>query len=398
VAKTLIINQYESTRVPFLRGILTRSLQDAGLTFEDAYRLASSIRDDLSDVSEVSSKDLRAIVVARLQDGYPTAVAESYESSPVPPATILIVNEDGQTTPFSRGQLRQSIESAGFSATDAAATTSRVYESLLKDGVRELDSGRLAHLAYQYLRQDHGKSLAQRYVVWTEFRRSGRPLLLLIGGTVGCGKSTIAAEISHRLDIVRTQSTDMLREVMRMMIPERLMPILHTSSFKAWQALPFVGDDTPHDRLLTEGFQSQAELLVVPCEAVLNRALNERVSMILEGVHVRPALLQHIRAGTDAIVICIMLAVMSPKALRRRLKGRSSVAVQRRAERYLKHFEAIWQIQSFLLSEADQHDVPIVANDARAKASQQVMATINEAMSREFSGSPAEVFGPRKPA
>ena len=32
-------------------------------------------------------------------------------------------------------------------------------------------------------------------------------------------RSTISAEIAHRLDIVRTQSTDMLREVMRLMFP-----------------------------------------------------------------------------------------------------------------------------------------------------------------------------------
>ena len=43
VAKTLIVNRYENTRVPFLRGILIRSLQDAGLDFDDAFGLASSV-------------------------------------------------------------------------------------------------------------------------------------------------------------------------------------------------------------------------------------------------------------------------------------------------------------------------------------------------------------------
>jgi 2-phosphoglycerate kinase len=91
-----------------------------------------------------------------------------------------------------------------------------------------------------------------------------------------------------------------------------------------------------------------------------------------------------------------MLAVLKPRELRRRLKGRGAHAVQRRAERYLKHFDAIWQLQSFLLSEADQFDVPIVSNEKKSQASQELMAIINQELTRQFSGSPSEVFGPNQ--
>ena len=57
--KTIVVNQKENTRVPFLRGILTRSLLDTGLAFEDAFRVATRIRDELADSSEISSQDLR---------------------------------------------------------------------------------------------------------------------------------------------------------------------------------------------------------------------------------------------------------------------------------------------------------------------------------------------------
>ena len=171
------------------------------------------------------------------------------------------------------------------------------------------------------------------------------------------------------------------------------MPVLHTSSFDAWKMLPFVADDELTDQLLAEGYQSQAELLAVATDAVVNRAMNERVSMILEGVHVQPTLLSHVPSDTDAIVIGVMLAVLSPKELRRRIRGRSSQAVQRRATRYLKNFDSIWRLQSFLLSEADQYDIPIVANIRKDEVTRQVMASINQELSRQFSASPDEVFG-----
>ncbi len=47
MAKTLIIDADNKNRVPFLRGILTRSLSGAGLPFETAYALASDIRQEL---------------------------------------------------------------------------------------------------------------------------------------------------------------------------------------------------------------------------------------------------------------------------------------------------------------------------------------------------------------
>jgi len=104
---------------------------------------------------------------------------------------------------------------------------------LTAPGISYIATRELDDLAYRCLQQEVGKKAAKRYLVCTEFQNSGRPLALLIGGTVAAGKSTIATEIAHLLEIVRIQSTDMLREVMRMMVPKRLMPVLHTSSFNA---------------------------------------------------------------------------------------------------------------------------------------------------------------------
>ncbi|MES9968340.1 MAG: hypothetical protein ABW074_13815, partial [Sedimenticola sp.] len=238
-----------------------------------------------------------------------------------------------------------------------------------------------------------GESKAKRYLVWREFIHSGRPLLLLFGGTTGCGKSTIATEIAHRLGIVRTQSTDMLREVMRMMIPERLMPVIHTSSFFAWTALPAPGDiENDPEGVIAEGYLSQAESLSVPCEAVIQRALRERVSMILEGVHVHPALMERMPLDTDAIVVPVMLAVLKEKQLRRRLRGRLDMAPGRAAEAHLEHFDAIWRLQSFLLSEADRAGIPIIHNDGKEATIQQCVETIMDALSGHFFTSPDLVF------
>ena len=65
------------------------------------------------------------------------------------------------------------------------------------------------------------------------------PLVILIGGATGVGKSTIATQLAHRLGIVRVVATDAaIREVMRAMLSAELMPALHVSSFQADRAAP----------------------------------------------------------------------------------------------------------------------------------------------------------------
>ncbi|MBT8135531.1 MAG: AAA family ATPase [Gammaproteobacteria bacterium] len=394
MAKAHIVDTKDQARVPFLRGILTRSLRDAGLTFEEAYDIASVMRDRLGD-AEISSDQLRIQVAELLRKRYDTSVVERYLARRKrAPATILVESGDGLVTPFSRGRHMQFLEASGLTVRQAEPVTARVYEHLLRKGVTKIPTCRLSHLTYLALKKSLGNKAAKRYLVWFQFAHSGQPLLILIGGTVGCGKSTLATALAHKLDVVRIQSTDMLREVMRMMVPERMLPVLHTSSFNAWRKLPFADvRQADPEVLIADGYQSQAELLAVAGEAVLNRARKERVALILEGVHIQPAFAESLRDVDDAIIVPLVLAVLKQKELRKRIKGRGTQAPRRRARRYLREFDSIWRLQSFLLSEADRCDVPIVSNIDKEKATHEVVRVVIDRLTGVFHGKPRQVFG-----
>ncbi len=381
------------SNAPFLRGILTHSLQDAGLTFDDAYAVASSIRDDLSEAGEVTKEDLRKIVIERLLDDFGEDVAQRYRSPQPATGTILVRDADENLTAFSREQQRRHLESSGLSYEDSMTITQRVYQHLLRREIGEISAGRLGLLIYRLLKRRRGVKAATRYLLLSDHLLARRPLLLLIGGAPGSGKSAIATKLAHRLEIDRTQSTDMLREVMRMMLPERLLPVLHASSFSAWWALPGKNESGyGPDTMLAAGFQAQTELVSVPCEAVVRRSLTENTSLILEGVHVEPTLLAKLPKPGDAVIVPIMLAVLSQSQLRARLARRGEQCDQRSADRYLDNFEAIWNLQGYLLSEADRWNWPIVRNHEPGQALQDCMKTILDHMALDFDRAPREVF------
>jgi 2-phosphoglycerate kinase len=312
----------------------------------------------------------------------------------VAPSRIIVRSPNGDTSAFSRGRLIRYMQSSGVRLDDAERITSLLYEQLLSAGTVSISSNDLAFVTWLCLKEELDEQSARQYLTWAEYQRSNRPLLLLICGAVGSGKSSITTEIAHRLDIVRTQSTDMLREVMRTMIPKKLLPVLHCSSFDAWNTIP-VQDKKKRskDLLIADGYRSQAELLSVACEAVLHRAIRENSPIILEGVHAYPELVGKMPAKSDAIVVHVTLAVMRKQELRGRLRGRGANEPLRQARRYLNKFDSIWRLQSFLVSEAERNDTPVIPNDDKEAAIYQIIGVVSAELARHFNGSAEEVFG-----
>ncbi len=121
MAKITVIDSREQTQAPFLRGILTRSLQDAGLAFPEAYQLASTIRQEFGDSTEITTDQLRSAVLRHLHNtDAAEQVLQRYRRAPFSPAPILVRDTGGHVTPFSRAYQQRALETCGLPAEQAA--------------------------------------------------------------------------------------------------------------------------------------------------------------------------------------------------------------------------------------------------------------------------------------
>jgi 2-phosphoglycerate kinase len=200
-----------------------------------------------------------------------------------------------------------------------------------------------------------------------------RPLVILIGGATGTGKSTVATEIAYKLGITRLTSTDSIRQTLRAFFSHEFMPTIHYSSFSAGDAIPDADDP------LVAGFLEQSRTVLVGVNASIERALQEGWSIIFEGVHLGPGLLPTRMEG--ALVCPFVLTIEDEDEHARHFFSRNAGS-ERPLASYLDHFADIRRLQTFVVGRAEREGIPVIENVSAEQASAQVIDLVRSAAAR----------------
>jgi 2-phosphoglycerate kinase len=275
-----------------------------------------------------------------------------------------IVVSDRAGLPYSKGLMASSIMATGLAPFRAYEVAERIESELLDAGRNEITREELRDLAMKVIAEVVGQRYADTYGNWQSVEELDLPLIILIGGTTGVGKSTIATQLAARLGITRIISTDAIREVMRAMFSERLMPTLHTSSFEAHEAVrgPLPRSADP----VIIGFEEQVRAVAVAVEALIERSVLEGTDLILEGAHLVPGFIQSPPWSPPwedkAVVVPILITVDDEDVHRSHFFLRGTETGQRNVDRYLKSFDNIRKVQKYIRGLAVQHDTPVFSS------------------------------------
>jgi len=260
--------------------------------------------------------------------------------------------------PWSKGLMSRALAATGLSPTRAYELARRADADLLARGTDRLELDQLAELAEEVLGAPQAQRTMRRLRRLQSLRELDMPIVLLVGGGTGTGKSTVATEIAHRLGITRVTSTDFIRQTMRALFSRELMPTVHYSSFDAELALTKAEEEEAGDPALL-GFLDQARNVLVGVEAAVERALAEGWSMVLEGVHLVPGMVRAERG--DALFVHVVLRVEDEELHRARFWVRDvSSDGLRPLERYLERLPEIRSIQDAIIDRAGRYDVAVI--------------------------------------
>ena len=268
----------------------------------------------------------------------------------------------GDELPFSKGLMARALVVTGLDPERAYLIARLADRDLAQSGAASLDLDRLGELAAEVIGDEEAARTVRRLRRLDALARLDEPLLLLVGGATGTGKSTIATEAAHRLGITRVTSTDFIRQTMRAFFSEEFMPSVHYSSFEARLALTRAEEEESGDAAIL-GFLDQTRNVLVGVHAALERAATERWSTVLEGVHLVPGMVGTAYPG--AFVVQCVVAIEDESLHRSHFWVRDHATEGLRAlEKYLDALPQIREIQQYLIERARRYDVPVIVNDS----------------------------------
>lgn len=360
----IVLERRTGEDAPFSRRTLIASLEKLGLGFKEAWALAQQVEQGIraEGLERIGEGELPQRVALALEARYGRETRVRYEATLDRPSDLLVVEPDGSTFPYSRGVLARSLTAIGLGQELSHHLAKRVEEALWRQGGRSVDRAHVRGLVQSLLREEAGEEFARRYGLMRSVRRPERPLVVLVGGTAGVGKSDLAAELAYRLGIVRVVSSDSIRQALRSLISPDLSPVLHESSYTAWLA-----ELLPHERersqpkfsRVVRGFQAQVMQLGTALRAVGQRNVTEATSVVIEGIHVVPSVSPGRIEG--ATTVELMLQVADEETHRARFARREGKTGHLRPkDPYLEHFPEIRMLQDYLVGRAHEAGVPVL--------------------------------------
>ena len=277
----------------------------------------------------------------------------------------------GDEAPWSKGLMARALVATGLSPTRAYELARRVDADLAQRGADVLELERLGELAAEVLGEQEAARTMRRVHHLQALHRLDLPILLLVGGATGTGKSTLATEAAHRLGITRVASTDFIRQTMRAFFSKEFMPSVHYSSFEAALALTKAEEEEAGDATVL-GFLDQTRNVLVGVEAAIDRALTEGWSMVLEGVHLVPGMVA--RERSDALVVQCVVAISDEELHRGHFWVRDTATEGVRSlDKYIEGLPEIRLIQDLILERAARFDVAVIENRSFDDAIGQIM-------------------------
>jgi 2-phosphoglycerate kinase len=275
-----------------------------------------------------------------------------------PRSTQILISDRDTGLPYSKGLMASQVMVTGLSPVRAYQVAEAVEERLRELGVPSISSAQLSELALEVLEEIAGERYARNFMRWREVEALDVPLVVLIGGTTGVGKSTIATQLATRLGIVRVVATDAIREVMRALFSLELMPTLHASSFEAGSVMR----EPPSRDAVVVGFREQTAAVAVGVQALVERAAMEGTHLIIEGAHVVPGFLELDAWRSRILAVPVIVTVEDEDVHRSHFAVRASDHTGRPSQRYLDRFEDIRRVQRYIKSQALSHGTPVIAN------------------------------------
>lgn len=220
---------------------------------------------------------------------------------------------------------------------------------------------------------------------------------ILLCGTSGTGKSTLASLLAARLGITTIVSTDSIRHLMRSFVDPREQPLLWASTYEAGAALALTDTHQASStnnqcpapdprRAAVQGYLAQAEAVMAHVDKLIAAAEARRDSVVIEGVHLSPLFAAQLMLQRPSVVPFLVHISNEAKHMERFAVRAKAMTLRPDGNRYVRHLRTIRDIQDHLCAAADRRAVPKVDNTNVDRSVATIHATVLGCLRKKASG------------
>ncbi|KAG6622159.1 P-loop containing nucleoside triphosphate hydrolase [Phytophthora cinnamomi] len=324
------------------------------------------------------------------------------------PMELLHVRRQGLRESFTRYRLQETLMLMGCRPKDAVTVTQEVFAVFAKHVAsdsngsvgasfgnnsdeecekqqQQLEQKKLpVALPWHLLHQCIYSSLARLdyvkphhlldFEVAKEITQRNQSFAVLLGGTSGTGKSTLASLLAARLRLTTVLPTDSVRHVLRSFTSKEENPCAFVSTYQAGDALSpkmvaaIQGDREDmsaarlHKKMVLKGYKMQSDLVLEKLDRVLTMFEERKQSLVVEGVHLNTDdLLTLVKKHPTCVPFVIYISNENKHRERFAVRARH-MTIDPQENKYIKHFDNIRIIQRHLCKHADRCLIPKIDN------------------------------------
>ena len=176
-------------------------------------------------------------------------------------------------------------------------------------------------------------------------------LVVLLSGTSGTGKSTLASLVASRLGISHVMSSDAIRNILRGFDQDREQEYLWSSTYE-------------HTDGVEENYIQQRDAILQHVESVVASFASRCESIVIEGVHLSGEFAVKMAETYPHTTVVPFLVHISnrEKHLERFAVRAKAMTLRPENNRYVQHLDSIRKIQQLLRNEAVVCGIPQVDN------------------------------------
>ena len=108
----------------------------------------------------------------------------------------ILIKDEKHGLPYSKGLMASSIMATGLMPYEAYEVAKKIEDHLRGARKQTVSVKELRRITLQILRNSFGEPYAEKFRQWQSLSKLDKPLIILMGGTTGVGKSTVAGEIA----------------------------------------------------------------------------------------------------------------------------------------------------------------------------------------------------------